>query len=224
MILDADFEFINEEFSAPRASPTQMDKLWADGWRHFGTEFFRYNVGFYNTDIRLVIPLRIRLKDFSLSKSQRRVLRRNQDLTTAVGPVAITSESEALFDRHKARFDHGVPRTIYDFVSREPATVPCETIELAVYRNEDLVAVSYLDLGKTATSGVYAMFEPSEGGRSLGIFTMLKEIEYAIDAGKTFYYQGYSYEGNSYYDYKKRFRATECFDWKGNWERSESRL
>ena len=62
------------------------------------------------------------------------------------------------------------------------------------------------------------MFDPDLSSRSLGIFTMLKEIEFAMANGKELYYQGYSYEGESFYDYKKRFRATERFDWRGNWE------
>ena len=61
------------------------------------------------------------------------------------------------------------------------------------------------------------MFDPELSDRGLGIFTMLKEIEFAIADGKEFYYQGYSYEGESFYDYKKRFRGTEWYDWKGSW-------
>jgi arginine-tRNA-protein transferase len=62
------------------------------------------------------------------------------------------------------------------------------------------------------------MFDPEFSSRSLGIFTMLNEIEFAIEKKKEFYYQGYSYEGESFYDYKKRFRGTECFDWNGKWK------
>jgi len=72
--------------------------------------------------------------------------------------------------------------------------------------------------GERTLSGIYAMFDPEEAQRGLGIFTMLKEIEFAISNGKEFYYQGYAYEGESFYDYKKRFRGTECFDWRGGWE------
>jgi arginine-tRNA-protein transferase len=82
---------------------------------------------------------------------------------------------------------------------------------------DTLVAVSYFGIGELATSGIYAMFEPTESPRSLGIFTLLKEIEYSIEQGKEFYYLGYCYEGESFYDYKKRFRGTEVFDWNGNW-------
>lgn len=216
-MLDLDALFINEEFHADSVSPRQMDILLGDGWRHFGTHFFRYSLGFYEFDIRRVIPLRIRLANFSPSKSQRRVLRKNADLKTVIRPVEINEEAELLFDRHKRRFTFGVPDSIHDFLSLDPARMPCEAREVAVYKDDDLVAVSYFDVGETVMSGVYAMFEPAEAPRRLGIFTLLKEIEYALENGKQFYYQGYSYEGESFYDYKKRFRGTEAFDWNGNW-------
>ncbi|MEP7075059.1 MAG: arginine-tRNA-protein transferase [Acidobacteriota bacterium] len=217
-MLDAGFQFINEEFYAEKASPIRMDTLLENGWRHFGTHFFRYSIGYHGLEIRRVIPLRIRLADFSLSKSQRRIQNKNEDLRTVIRPIEITAEVESLFDRHKTRFDQGVPNSIYDFLSHEPAAVPCEAMEVSVFEGERLLAASFFDVGKIAISGIYAMFEPSENSRGLGIFTMLKEIEFAAHSRKEFYYQGYCYEGESFYDYKKRFRGTESFDWIGNWQ------
>ena len=217
MLLDADFEFINEAFEAEQVTPGHLDALLANGWRHFGTYFFRYNIGFLDFDIRRVIPLRTRLSEFSLSKSQRRVLRKNQDLEVVIRPIEIDEAAEELFHRHKQRFDHNIPDSIFDFLPHDAASAPCETNEVAVYNCGKLIAASYFDLGLRTASGIYAIFEPTEASRSLGIFTMLKEIEFACQAGKEFYYQGYSYEGESFYDYKKRFRGTEMFDWNGNW-------
>ncbi len=117
---DADFSLINEEFFADAVTPRQIDLLLADGWRHFGTHFFRYNLGVYEGEIRRVLPLRVRLADFSFSKNQRRVLKRNADLDVAVRPVEITAETEQLFERHKVRFKSGVPSSIYDFLSIRP--------------------------------------------------------------------------------------------------------
>ncbi|MBC7899714.1 MAG: arginine-tRNA-protein transferase [Saprospiraceae bacterium] len=214
-----DFHYINEEFHAENLLPLQMDAVWAEGWRHFGIHFFRYNLGMYEVDIRRVIPLRIRLSDFKLSKSQRRILRRNADLQTIIDPIHVTSEIEELFDRHKSRFKQGVPDSIYDFLSHEPANVPCEAMEVCVYNNEKLIAASFFAVGERSISAIYGMFEPEETARSLGIFTMLKEIEFAIGSGKDFYYQGYCYEGESFYDYKKRFAGIEAFDWNGKWEK-----
>lgn len=217
MLLE-NFRLINEGFHANSVRPEQMDSLWANGWRHFGTYFFRYNVGFMHDELRFVAPLRIRLANFGLSKSQRRVLRRNEDLEVAIGPAAIDPASEQLFHRHKTRFDHGVPESIYDFLSNEPAETPCEAKEIRVFGDGRLLAVSYFDIGGESTSGVYGTFEPEAASRGLGIFTMLKEIEYSIETGRKFYYQGYCYEGASFYDYKKRFRGTEAFDWRETWK------
>ena len=66
-------------------------------------------------------------------------------------------------------------------------------------------------------SSIYGIFDPDETTASLGIFTMLKEIEYTVNHGKTHYYHGYAYEGSSFYDYKKRFSALEMYDWNGRW-------
>ena len=216
MLLE-NFRLINEEFYADQLLPEQMDSLWANGWRHFGTHFFRYNVGLLIDDVRFVLPLRIRLKNFTFSKSQRRVLRRNQDLEVAIGPIVIDNATQDLFHRHKTRFSHGVPDSVFNFISRQPESAPCESKELRVTNGGDLLAVSYFDIGVNSTSGIYAMFEPTITDRSLGIFTMLKEIEYSIETGREFYYQGYAYQGSSFYDYKKRFRGTEAFDWYRDW-------
>ncbi len=216
MLLDADFEYINEAFEADHITPAQLDTLLANGWRHFGTHFFRYNLGSHGFDIERVTPLRIRLSEFLFSKSQRRVLRKNDDLDVVIRPLQIDTLTEELFNKHKIRFKHNTPDSIYDFLPR--GVSPCDAKEIRVLKDGELIATSYFDVGERTASGVYAIFEPAEQKRSLGIFTMLKEIEFALEGGKQFYYQGYAYEGKSFYDYKKRFRAMEIFDWNGNWK------
>lgn len=211
------FEIINEEFYADEVTPAQLDRLLADAWRHFGPQFFRYNFGIHEHQIRRVIPLRIRLGDFSHSKSQRRTLRRNADLETKIESMEITPEIHELFERHKLRFRTGIPDTIFDFVARSPADSPTEVMEITVRDAGSLVAASFFDVGESSISSIYGIFDPRETVRSLGIYTMLREIEFARENGKTLYYHGYSYEGESHYDYKKRFSAVESFDWVGNW-------
>ena len=216
-MLDSDFLLINEAFETQSISPFEMDLLLAEGWRNFGTYFFRHNIGIYRGDFKRVIPLRIRTKDFAPSKSQRRNLQRNKDLQCIIRPIVIDEAKEQLFDRHKSRFEEHVPETIYTFLSKSPASIPSEAFELCLYDAESLLAVSFFNLGEDSVSGIYAMFEPEETKRGLGILTMLLEIQYTIDTGRNFYYQGYAYEGESFYDYKKRFCALEMFDWQGNW-------
>ncbi len=215
MLLDAQFELINEEFFADAVTAQQHDMLLSDGWRHFGPHFFRYNLGIYENEIRLVLPLRIRLESFKLSKSQRRVLRRNSDTDVRVGPVRLTDETIQLFERHKRRFKHGEPASIFDFLASDRE--PVDVLELQVRRKGRLLAASFFDVGADSVSSIYGIFDPDETAGSLGIFTMLKEMEYAVATGRSLYYHGYAYEGSSFYDYKKRFSALEMFDWQGRW-------
>ena len=210
-------EIINEEFYADDITPAQYDMLLADGWRHFGTHFFRYNLGIYEEDIRRVLPLRIRLADFRFSKSQRRILKRNDDLGVQIQPINITDETHKLFEKHKSRFKSGVPNSIYDFLSIDAANEPTDGLDVSVRRDDKLLATSFFNFGERSVSSIYCIFDPDEISRGLGIFTMLKEIEYAIENRKAFYYHGYAYEGESFYDYKKRFTALEYFDWKASW-------
>lgn len=215
------FDIINEEFRAASVTPSQLDALLADGWRHFGQYFFRYNFGIHEDRIERVIPLRIRLDQMAVSKSQRRTMRRNSDLEVRFGPPAINSEVHDLFARHKQRFRSGVPDNIYDFVPSGGS--PTQIIQISAINGGRLAAASFLDVGGKSVSSIYGIFDPEESARSLGIFTMLKEIEFARDNGKSLYYHGYAYGGESYYDYKKRFSGLEAFNWGGEWHTFSAR-
>lgn len=210
---------IQEMQTLPSASPAMMDRLWSDGWRHFGREFFRYSMTLSETgSLQIIQPLRMELSAFQLSKSQRRVLRRNADTDIRVVPAVVDAEREAIFLRHRGRFTGNVPDSLRTFVPEaEPAHVPCECVSVEVRTAGRLIAVSYLDAGETAVSSVYAMFEPGEASRSLGTLTLLAEIQWAFTRGKRWLYPGYATVQPSHYDYKKSFRPLQCYDWCGRW-------
>lgn len=215
---ESELNFINEYFDADAPiPPVVFDHLLADGWRHFGTYFTRYNLGIHRDEIRHVLPLRVRLRDFSPSKSQTRVLKNNLDIDVTVGTPLISKKVVALFERHKQRFTDHVPESIYTFLSRH-SKIPTELYQLTAKLDGEIVAVSFFDRGARSVSAIYACFEPSEEKRSLGIFTMLKVIEWAKSQSMLYYYPGYAYVGPSFYDYKKRFAALESYDWHGEWQ------
>lgn len=195
-----------------------MDRLWAAGWRHFGSLFFRYNFSMDEEEVRTITPLRIDLETFRPSKSQRRVMNKNADLRFEFVPAELSDQAKAMFQRHKERFKDNVPDGLETFLSDEPATVPCRCIECRVFHSDILIATSFLDMGETATSAVYGLFEPTHSDRSLGTLTMLKEIEYSRDQGCRYYYPGYAAKEPSPYDYKKQFHGLEVLDWEnGIW-------
>jgi arginine-tRNA-protein transferase len=109
-----------------------MDELWNSGWRHFGPEFFRASLMADELSLKRQVPLRVRLADFRLSKSQRRTMRRNDDLQVDVAPAAPGAEEEALFDVHRTRFDRNVPLGLEEFLGSCPDGQPCRCLQLSV--------------------------------------------------------------------------------------------
>ncbi|WP_166647096.1 arginine-tRNA-protein transferase [Prosthecobacter fusiformis] len=201
-----------------------MDRLWESGWRHFGITFFRYSISMDEDAPRTITPLRLDLEKFKLSKSQRRVLRKNEDVHCEFVPASHSPQASLMFQRHKARFTSQVPDDLDTFLSESPATIPCPCVECRVHLGEDLIAISYLDVGLNSTSGVYGLFEPDHSDRSLGTYTMLKEIEYSHSIGCRYYYPGYATAEPSPYDYKKQLHGLEYLDWECGVWMPQSRL
>jgi arginyl-tRNA--protein-N-Asp/Glu arginylyltransferase len=196
-----------------------MDRLWEAGWRHFGRYFFRYSSQSDEQGAtQTITPLRIDLASCSFTKSQRRVLSKNTDLHHDIVPATLDDELRAMFQRHKQRFTHNIPDSLETFLGPDPATGPCECRMVRVFEGDRLIAASFFDMGQTAASSVYGLFEPEFAKRSIGIFTMLLEIQHCRDAGLRWLYPGYATHEPSAYDYKKQFRGTEWLDWsKGEW-------
>lgn len=208
-------------FATEPCEPVLMDALWARGWRHFGPMFFRYS----ETDLVQgrghVIPLRIDLERFRLSESQRRTLRRNADLSVTFGLPVIGDTERALFHAHASRFRENIPTSLEAFLGHDPGCgTPCEIRQLSVSDDAGrLLAVSYVGVGQGAWSSIYAMFDPVESHRRLGIATLLWEIESAREAGCRWLYHGYAFREPSHYDYKKGFTGLEWYDWE-RWHES----
>jgi arginine-tRNA-protein transferase len=207
-----------QSFLCLNVPPVEMDRLWAQGWRHFGIFFFQYRISLHGKTAFHVLPLRIDLERFALSRGQKRVLRKNKELEIVTAPSCIDHEKEALFNKHRARFSENVPSSLHDFLSSVPDSVPCPNLELNVYYKRELIGVTFLDLGETATSAVYAIFDPAQAKRSLGILMMLHSIRLSLERGYRYYYPGYAYREPFAYDYKKRFSGLEFFDWDRGWK------
>lgn len=212
--------YINEYFFCEKVSPEHMDLFWSEGWRHFGSYFFRYEKLLSRKNKYSVIPLRINLKNFQYSKSQKRILKKNKDLSIIMRDAFIDKEKEDLFFAHRVRFKENIPDSIYTFLAKNPK-IPCNTQEICLFQNNKLLAASFLDVGRQATSSIYTIFDPNEEKRSLGIYIILLAIDYSIKTGKTYYYPGYAYKEPSHYDYKKKFAAMEYYNWKKEWLKLE---
>jgi arginine-tRNA-protein transferase len=203
-------------------SAAQLDTLLAQGWRHFGNIFFRYNITQHEQQWVHVFPLRVDIASFSPSKSQRKIKRKfeqlllnsTEGLEVTIQPLKLTDASYALFERHKQRFANNIPENIYIFLGNESERLKEELVSmLSIYRKGELIAESYFSCGEQSISSIYGMFHPDFNTLSLGLVTMLLELEYAEKLEKVFYYQGYVYSAPSFYDYKLKFRPCHYYDW-----------
>lgn len=194
---------VDESFIDGRTLKT-FDELMATGCYHYNRTFLRYNK---RASLRS-IPLRIRLENFKLSKSQKKVLRINADLEIQTQPLDLIEDGDEckLFRRHKIRFGKYAPVEV-----KLPRGEWNK--KFCVFENGKLVAASFFEMRTNTSYGYYAIFDPDIEWRSLGIFTMLKEIEYLEEQGNEFYYLGYAFDKPTLYDYKKRFYGRESYNW-----------
>ena len=70
------------------------------------------------------------------------------------------------------------------------------------------------DRGFNAIASIFAMYHPDYEKYSLGYFTLLAEIDYAINHGYTYFYPGYVVPGNKRFDYKLRIGQVAFYDLK----------
>ena len=166
------------------------------------------------------VSVRIPVEGFALSRSQRRILRRNRDLTARRIGTDPTSEQYALFRDYidTRHFDGGMAdMTVLDYAMMvEDSVVDTFLTEYrleaedALARSADgdpapLVGVALSDRLSDGVSMVYSFFEPSLAGRSLGSYMVLEHIAYTRSLGLPFLYLGYWIAGSRKMSYKTRF-------------------
>ena len=164
--------------------------------------------------------MRVPVDRFVRTRSMRRVWSRNADVRVTPGELTATNERFALFRLYlDAQHDGTMARTFdtfRDFLYDSPA----ETTEFCYRLGERLVGVSIVDACSDGLSSVYMYFDPDYGERSLGVFSVLWEIEHCRRHGLSYYYLGYYVAGSKTMDYKSRFRPNEVLSVqppKGGW-------
>jgi arginyl-tRNA--protein-N-Asp/Glu arginylyltransferase len=199
-------------FLAHGIDARELSDLLAAGWRKFGLYYFRPAC----PGCRQCIPLRVRTGEFSPSRSQRRITRKNSGLRVSFGPLRY---SERIFDIYR---DHARTRFAQE-VDEENFLCnfylpSCPSLQVKIHRDEELIAVGFLDRGEDCLSSVYFCFDPRFDDLNLGTFGALKEIAYARELGLPYYYLGYYVADCGAMAYKDRFRPREHFHWDtGTW-------
>lgn len=173
------------------------------------------------SDCQACIPVRLPVADFSPSKSQLRIVRRNADLIARSAPARATNEHYGLFSRYlQERHADGemADMTFEDYRSMvEDTPVDSRLIE---YRGENgrLLAVALVDLLQEGLSAVYSFFAPEYPRRSLGAYIILDLVKQVRRTGGSYLYLGYWIDQSPKMAYKTRFRPIELHQGNG-WRR-----
>lgn len=172
------------------------------------------------------VSVRLPVPEFAFSRSQRRILRRNEDLSRDLVEAEATTEQFDLLRRYlNNRHPEGGMAGMgwLDYVAMiEDTAVRTHLIEYRRASLDDgpgqLVGVCLTDLLSDGLSMVYSFFDPALAARSLGRFAILDHVRQAAAVNLPFVYLGYWVQGSRKMDYKADFRPMEKLTRLG-WER-----
>ena len=165
------------------------------------------------------IPVRIVAGEFEMTKSFRRVMAANADLTADDTDAIATVEQYRLFSayqrvRHEGGDMSGMAFNDYRAMV-EDTPVTSRTVE---FRDGDgaLVAVMLMDRMTDSLSAVYSFFDGSLARRSLGTYMILWMVECARTLALPYVYLGFWIDASDKMAYKARFQPLEALS-DGGW-------
>lgn len=185
------------------------------GFRRSGKHIYRPHC----EHCRACISVRVPVVLFKPSKSQRRVLNKNKDLTVTQCKPCFTDEYYSLYSRYiNARHADGdmYPPTMDQFNSF--LIEGNDKSFFYEFRDTDgkLLAVSVIDLLKGGLSAIYTFYDPSENKRSLGKLCILWQLEFCKRHGLNYLYLGYWVKSCRKMNYKIDYHPFELLI-EGDW-------
>lgn len=200
-------------FNTLEISPTEVDILLAQGFRRFGEQVFRPEC----LSCRECIPLRVPLDNFTLSRSQKRIIKRNQDILVRLGPLTYRPDHYQLYLAHQERFkDKEGSLSEAEFIHTHYSVHQKLSWASEFFLDGELIAFGLLEKGKISLSSQYFVFGPKHAKRSLGTFSALEEIRWAKEQQLKYYYLGYWIKDNHSMSYKNQFGPHEIFNQQNN--------
>ncbi len=191
----------------------ELDAYLNKGWFRMGQMIFTCHILCFNNDVYSTIWMRLNLRNFSFKKSMRKILKRNDRLfRVEIGEPYFEGDRQILYQKHKNRFEGYIPGTLRESLFGLEEDNIYNTREITVYDDDKLIAVSYFDLGLNSMASIMGLFDPEYERYSLGIYTMIKEVEYGLENGMHYYYPGYIVPGYKKFDYKTRLGSMDFYD------------
>jgi leucyl-tRNA---protein transferase len=196
-------------FEIEQLSPTDTDYLLENGWFRYSSTVFRTQIQLIDKEIYTPINIRMKIQESEFPKKMRKLFKQNTERFGYTIRQAVPSdEKQELYERYRGRLSGGYPDMLERLINLNEDN-PFDTWEVCVYDGSKLVAMSFFDIGYEAVASISGMFDPQYSKYSLGLFTMLLEIDFARRHDLKLYYPGYVLDRPSLYDYKLRIGDLE---------------
>lgn len=194
-------------------SGEQFYELLRRGWRRHGAHFFRPRCPAC-TQCR---SLRVRADEFRPSRSQRRILAKNSDITLRIQPPRVTADHVRLFNAYHADM---TARRGWSHNTTDPEDYETSFLvglwpfarEFCYYRGDELIGVGLVDVFEEAVSSVYFFHDPAWRSLAPGTFSILQELEFCRRTGRRYNYLGYWISACPSMQYKANFGPHELLE------------
>ena len=197
----AHYKILSECSSAYCTTLTQR------GWRRFGRMFFRPIC----SDCDECKSIKIDVKNYAFSKSARRIIRKNSELTTVLQHPTITEEHIELFNKYhqymheKKGWDNNqtdAKNYYLSFVNGHEEF----GYEVLYFDKEKLIGVDLIDILDNGVSSIYFYYDPDYSHLSLVKYSLYKQILFAKSNHYDWIYLGYYVKECQSLSYKDQFK------------------
>ena len=191
--------------------------LCSHGWRRQGRAIYQPAC----TGCKECISCRVNTEQFQPDPTMRRTLRRNSDLELTI--KKIPKDTQELYDLYlkyiSARHPNSIMRNYSeDEFQKALFDTCCATCILEYRLNTKLVCAAITDVLPIGLSAVYTFFDPLLSSRSLGTYSILRQIDLTQRLTSAKYlYLGYWLPSVRNMSYKTRFQPAEVF-WNQQWQ------
>ena len=197
-------------FLDPHVQPSihLYTELSAQGFRRSGSHFYRP----YCSNCNACIAARIPAALFKANKRQRRIWKKNQDLSVTIHPPTFSQEHYSLYERYiceRHRDGDMYPPSEEQYRSFLIEGWSEHGLFIEFRKEKQLLALAIIDKLENALSAVYTFFDPEYSKRSLGAYAILWQVDYCIKNQLETLYLGYWIKGCNKMSYKSEYRPLE---------------
>lgn len=224
-ILNKDVEFIEENRECSyfdnklsdiryrylfSCSTPQYQSMLERGWRRFGRMHFVPEC----KSCTKCVSMRIDVKNYKFSKSEKRVIAKNKDTKLYIRPPSVSMEHLNLYDKYH-NFMHDKKDWPYspiepnDYIKSYVEGKEEFSKEFLYVKEDKLIGVALVDILPQSISAIYCFYDHDYQDLSIGKFSILAQIKIAKELNIPYIYLGYWIKNHFSMGYKEAYKPFE---------------